>query len=56
MVNICHFWGGGGVILRGKTFPVADPDLQVRGEGGGGLGPVSPNFFFDPSGLSLVKK
>ena len=30
---------------------VADPDLQIRGGGGA---PVSKNFFFGPSGLSLV--
>ena len=30
---------------------VADPDLQIRGGGGA---PVSKNFFFGPSDLSLV--
>ena len=38
-------------------YPVVDPDLQIRGgqviqEEGGGL----KNFFFRPSGLSLVQK
>ena len=44
---------------------MADPDLQIRGEGGGGGHPdpeimagggggVSPKKIFSPSGLSLV--
>ena len=44
---------------------LADPDLQMRGRGGGGhpdpeisggggLGAVSKKFFFSPLGLSLV--
>ena len=32
--------------------PVADPDLQIRGGGTGGL--VSQKSFFSPSGLSVV--
>ena len=48
-------------------IPMADPDLQITGEGGGGgggCGRPDPeirggrsqqnNFFFSPSGLSLV--
>ena len=46
-----------------KKFPVADQDLQIRGEGEGGhpdpeirVGAVSKKNFFGPSGLSLVYK
>ena len=46
-----------------KKFPVADQDLQIRGEGEGGhpdpeirVGAVSKKNLFGPSGLSLVYK
>ena len=43
---------------------MADPDLQIRGKGGGGHpdpeirggGAVLKKMFFSPSGLSLVQK
>ena len=43
-------------------FPVVDPDLQIKGGGGGahnqtrrkGGEPEIKNIFFGPSGLSLV--
>lgn len=50
------------VVLK----PVPNPDLEIRGMGGGGEaviqtlrlegGPQSPNFFFGPSGLTLPLK
>ena len=48
------------VLLHLRLYPVADPDLQIRGGGaviqtlreGGGL----KNIIFGPSGLSLVQK
>lgn len=50
------------VVLK----PVPNPDLEIRGMGGEGEaviqtlrlegGPQSPNFFFGPSGLTLLLK
>ena len=49
-----------GLSLRQQQLPlisyyitVADPDLQIRGVGGGGEGGLQKNFF-GLSGLSLV--
>ena len=36
-----------------KLITVPDPDLEIKG-GGGGRAPISEKTFFGPSGLSLV--
>ena len=43
-------WLDPGVVSRISVVAVADPDLQIRGEGGA----VSKKLFFGPLGLSLV--
>ena len=37
-----------------RQYAVLDPDLEIRGVGGGGA--VSKKTFFGPLGLSLVKE
>ena len=49
-MNQRHF---GGKLSSSFYYAVPDPDLEIRGEGGGGE-VVLPKFFSDSSGLSLV--
>ena len=55
VVNICHFWGGGG-DLKGENLPSGGSRPSGKGGRGGGVGAGLPQFFFRPFGPQFGQK